>query len=117
MTVGTGISGELNSVSCGRVFFPSGYKCCTDVCTAKENAVLAFGSGVGEDKSGRLNNVTCDSWGLSRECVRSNYLRTRQHDKRVYILHKSQLVDRLPCEVSLGLQMGYGISVTLYFSC
>lgn len=115
MTVGTGISGELNSVSCGRVFFPSGYKCCTDVCTAKENAVLAFGSGVGEDKSGRLNNVTCDSWGPSKVCVRSNCLRTRQHDKRVYILHKSQLVDRLPCEVSLGLQMGYGISVTLYF--
>ena len=80
MTVGTGIVGELNSVSCGRVVFPSGYRCCTDVCTAKENAIFAFGSGVGVDRPGRLNKVTCDSWGLSKERPRSNCLRTRKHD-------------------------------------
>lgn len=112
MTVGTGIAGELNSE---RVAFPSGYRCCTDVFTAKENADFAFGSGVGVDRSGRLNNVTCDSWGLSKECVRSNCLRTRQHDKRVYILHISELVDRLPCKVFLGLQKCYGISIALCF--
>ena len=116
MTVGTGIVGEVNSVSCGRIFLPSGYKCCTDVCIAKENALFAFGSGVGLDRSGRLYKVTCDSWGLSKECVRGNYLRTRQYDKRVYILHKSQLVDSPSCEVFLGLQMGHGVSITLYSS-
>jgi hypothetical protein len=116
MTVGTGIVGEVNSVSCGRIFLPSGYKCCTDVCIAKENALFALGSGVGLDRSGRLYNVTCDSWGLSKEWVRGNYLRTRQYDKRVYILHKSQLVDSPSCEVFLGLQMGHGVSLTLYSS-
>lgn len=116
MTVGTGIAGEANSVSCGRIFFPSGYKCCTDVCIAKENALFAFESGVGLDRSGMLYNVTCDSWGLSNEWVTGNCLRTRQNNERVYILHKSQLVDSPPCEVFLGLQMGHSESVTLYSS-
>jgi hypothetical protein len=66
MTIGTGITGVLNSPSCGRVFLPSGCGCCTNVWTAKEKAVLAFGSGVGLDRSGRLYNVTCDSFGLLR---------------------------------------------------
>jgi len=48
--------------------------------------------------------------------VRGNYIRTRQYDKRVYILHKSKLVDSPPCEVFLGLQMGHGVSLTLYSS-
>lgn len=114
MTVGTGIVGEVNSVSGDRIFPPSGYKCCTDVCIAKEYALFPFGSGVGLDRSGRLYNVTCDSWGLSKEWLRKNYLRTRQYDKRVYILHKPQLVDSPPCEVFLGLQVGHGGSLTLF---
>lgn len=61
MTVGMAIAGEVNSAPCGRVVSPSGCKSCTDVCTANENAVFAFNSGVGFDRSGS-NKVTCDSW-------------------------------------------------------
>ncbi len=48
--------------------------------------------------------------------MRGNYLRTRQYDKRVHILHKSQLVDSPPCKVFLGLQVGHGVSLTIYTS-
>jgi hypothetical protein len=114
MTVGTGITGELNSGLCGRVLVPSGYKCCTEVCTAKEKAVFAFGSRVGFERSGRLNNVTCDSWGLS-ECrgMRSEHLRTGKHDERIYILYKSKLVDSSSREALLGLQMGYSVGIAV----
>lgn len=70
MTVGTAIAGELNSAPCGRIVFPSGYKCCTDVCTANEKADFAFNSGVGFDRSGRSNRVTWDSWRPSNSRMR-----------------------------------------------
>jgi len=78
MTVGTEITGGLNSAPCGRVVFPSGYKCCTDEFTAKENAFFAFDSGVGFDRSGRSNKVTCDSWRPSNSRTRRETIYARE---------------------------------------